>query len=74
MTNIKKKAVKGLVWSSVEHFSAMAIQFVLGIILARLLLPKDYGLLGMLAIFWAIADTFINSGFSTALIRKKKQR
>ncbi len=47
------------------------LQFVMGLILARLLLPADYGLIGMLAIFLAISQTFIDSGFSTALIQKK---
>ena len=47
------------------------VQFVLGIIVARLLLPSDYGLIGMLAIFLAISQTFIDSGFGTALIQKK---
>ena len=47
------------------------IQFVIGILLARVLAPSDYGMVGMLAIFTAIAQTLINSGFSTALVRKK---
>ena len=68
---LKQKAVKGLFWSSVERFSAQGIQFVLGIILARLLSPEDYGLIGMLTIFLAISQTFVDSGFSTALIQKK---
>lgn len=71
MPNFKQKAVKGLLWSSIERFSAQGIQFILGIILARLLLPEDYGLIGMLAIFLAVSVTFIDSGFSTALIQKK---
>lgn len=58
-------------WSSVERFSVQGLQFVMGLILARLLLPSDYGLIGMLAIFLAISQTFIDSGFGTALIQKK---
>ncbi|PKP05672.1 MAG: flippase [Bacteroidetes bacterium HGW-Bacteroidetes-5] len=73
MSSLKKKAFDGLIWSSIERFSAQGIQFFLGIILARLLLPEDYGLVGMLAIFFAISVTIIDSGFSTALIQKKNR-
>lgn len=69
--SLKQKAFKGIIWSSIERFSAQGVQFVLGLILARLLLPEDYGLIGMLAIFLAISLTFIDSGFSKALIQKK---
>jgi len=73
MSEFKKKATKGLLWSTIERFSAQGAQFVLGLVLARLLLPSDYGLIGMLAIFFAIAQTFIESGFGTALIQKKNR-
>ena len=69
--NLKQKAVKGVMWSAIERFSAQGVQFILGLILARLLTPEDYGLIGMLAIFLAISQTFIDSGFSSALIQKK---
>ena len=69
--SIKSKTVKGVFWSSIERFSVQGIQFVLGIIMARLLEPSDYGVIGMLAIFLAISQTFIDSGFSNALIRKQ---
>lgn len=61
---------KGFVWSAIERFSAQAVQFIFQIILARLLSPSDYGLIAMLAIFVAIAQTFIDSGFTNALIKK----
>ena len=67
----KQKAVKGVVWSTIENFAAKGVQFVLGIILARILMPKDYGLIGMIMVFMAISATFIDSGFSKALIQKK---
>jgi O-antigen/teichoic acid export membrane protein len=70
ITDIKEKAVRGVLWSSIERFSAQGIQFILGIFIARLLNPSDYGIIGMLAIFMAISDVFIDSGFSNALIRK----
>ncbi|MCU4157540.1 lipopolysaccharide biosynthesis protein [Carboxylicivirga sp. A043] len=68
---LKQRAVKGVVWSAIQRFSSQGVQFVLGLILARLLAPSDYGLIGMLAIFIAISETFIDSGFSTALVQKK---
>lgn len=71
MSDLRKKASKGLLWSSIDAFGAKGLQFVIGIILARLLTPEDYGLIGMLAIFLAISMSFINSGFSQALIQKK---
>jgi teichuronic acid exporter len=70
---LKQKAAHGVVWSAVERFSAQGVQFVLGLILARLLTPEDYGLIGMLAIFLAVSQTFIDSGFSTALVQKKNR-
>ena len=59
MPNLKQKALKGVFWSATEKFSAQGIQFILGIILARLLTPQDYGLVGMLAIFIAISQAFV---------------
>lgn len=58
-------------WSAVERFSVQGIQFVLTIIIARLVSPSEYGLIAMLGIFLAIAQTFVDSGFSNALIQKK---
>lgn len=69
--SLKNKAVKGVFWSSIERFSVQGIQFLVMIIMARLLTPKDYGLVGMLTIFIAIAQSLIDSGFSQALIRKQ---
>lgn len=71
MSDLKQKAIRGVFWSAIEKFSAQGVQFVLGIILARLLTPRDYGLVGMLAIFIAISQTFVLSGFGSALIQKK---
>lgn len=69
--SLKSQAVKGVVWSAVERFSVQGIQFVLSIIIARLVAPSEYGLIAMLGIFLAIAQTFIDSGFSNALVQKK---
>lgn len=54
----------------VERFATQGVQFLFGIILARLLSPDDYGIIAMPLVFLAIAQCFIDSGFSTALIRK----
>ena len=69
-TTLKQKTFKGVLWSGGERFGTQAIQFVFGIFLARILTPADFGLIGMLAVFIALAQTFIDSGFSIGLIRK----
>jgi teichuronic acid exporter len=68
--SLKKKTVKGLAWSTIDNFASLGITFVFSIILARLLTPQDYGTIALLAIFIAVSNVFINSGFSSALIRK----
>ena len=70
MTSLKDKTVKGVIWSAVDRFSAQGIQFVFSILIARLLVPEDYGVVAMLGIFMAVSQTFIDSGFGAALIRK----
>lgn len=60
-----------MVWVGIERFSTQVVQFVIGVIIARILMPSDYGIVGMLAIFIAIAQTFLDSGFASALIQKK---
>ena len=69
--DLKKKSVKGVSWSFVEQVLTRGVNFVIGIILARLLSPTDYGLVGMLAIFIAISQLFIDGGLASALIREK---
>lgn len=70
MSSLKSKTITGVLWSAVDNFAAQAITFLVGIILARLLTPAEFGLIGMLAIFISVSETFINSGFTNALIRK----
>ena len=67
---LKKQTINGTIWSSIERFSVQGIQFIVMIIMARILTPADYGLVGMLAIFIAVSQSLIDSGFSQALIRK----
>ena len=70
--NLKQKAVKGMIWSALQKYSSMLISFISGIILARLLTPYDYGCIGMLMIFMVLAESFIDGGFGSALIQKKR--
>ena len=69
--SLKSQTVHGVVWSFIERFSVQIVQFVLGIIIARLLSPDEYGLIGMLAIFISISQVFIDGGVSTALIQRQ---
>jgi len=68
---LKDKAVSGLLWNFSGSFANQFISLFIGIILARLLGPREYGLVGMVTIFTVLAQPFINSGFSQSLIRKK---
>ena len=69
--SLKSKTVSGVLWSAIERFSLQGVQFIINILMARLLLPSDYGMIGMLAVFLQISQTFIDSGFSDALVQKK---
>ena len=61
-----------MVWTALQKYSKMIISFVADIILARLLTPYDFGFIGMLDIFMALAETFVEGGFGSALIQKKR--
>ena len=61
-----------MIWSFLQRFGTMGISFVANIVLARLLSPDDYGCIGMLMIFIALSNTFIDGGFGSALIQKKR--
>lgn len=67
----KKTVVSSLIWKFLERGGVQGIQFVLSIILARLVTPSDYGVIAILLVFIQIANVFIQSGFNTALIQKK---
>ena len=71
MSELKEQTISSLKWQSIGRFSTVGLSFVFGIVLARLLSPSDFGVLGVYAIFFAIAGTFIDSGFSNALIQRK---
>ena len=68
MSEIKEKTITGLRWSMVEKFSSQGISFLVSIVIARLLTPADYGLIGLPARFIGIPQVFISSGFGTAQI------
>ncbi len=71
MENLSQSALTGVLWASLEKFGGKAIQFVTSIILARILLPEDFGLIAMVVIVFAVANVLVDSGFSQALIREK---
>ena len=70
--NMKNKVILGLTWKLIEKTGAQGIQFIISIILARLLLPEEYGIIALITIFLNIANIFIQSGFSSAIIQKKE--
>ena len=66
------KTITGTVWASIDRIGTMAIQFIVNLVLARLLMPEDFGYVGMLAIFISVCQTMIDGGFGAALIQKKE--
>ena len=68
---LKDKTVRGVGWSAIDNIAQYTVSFVVSIVLARLLSPDDYGLIGIIAIFTSVCGNLINGGFSDALIRKK---
>lgn len=68
--SIKEQTISSAKWNGIERITVYGIQFLLTLVLARLLMPTDYGIIGMLAIFIEISQTFIDSGFQAALVRK----
>lgn len=68
--SLKHKAVNSVLWRIGEQGANQVIQLVISIILARLIMPEQFGMIGMLVVFTAVSNVFINSGFSSALIRK----
>ena len=67
----KSKVLSSLFWKLMERGGTQGIQFIVQIVLARLLLPEDYGMIALITIFITIANVFVQSGFNTALIQKK---
>lgn len=68
---VKSKVLSSLLWKLLERGGTQGMQFVVQMVLARLLLPEDYGIIALITIFITIANVFVQSGFNTALIQKK---
>lgn len=73
MLNLKSKTTSGLKWSAVERLGTQMVQLVVMLMLARMLGPQAFGLIGMLAVFIALSQVFVDSGMSSALIRKQNR-
>lgn len=69
--NIKQLAARGVVWSAIERFGNQAGRFILGLILARILTPSDYGLIGMLTMFIVLGQVLLEGGLPQALIQRQ---
>ena len=69
--SLKNRTIKGTFWSAADAFLGQGVTFFVGIILARMLTPAEYGLIGIVSIFTIILSGVVDSGFSNALIRKK---
>lgn len=69
--NLKSKTIKGVGWSAADAFLGQGVSFIVGLVLARLLSPEEYGLIGIVMIFVTVLSGVVDSGFSTAVIRKQ---
>lgn len=69
--NLSKKVMSGLAWKFGERFTAQIVTFVITVVLARILMPSDYGAISLMMVFISIADVFVTSGFGNSLIQKK---
>ncbi len=70
--SLRHKTIHGVGWSFIDNISNSGITFLVGLVLARLLTPEEYGIMAMITIFIAISNSIIDSGFSNALIRKTR--
>lgn len=71
--SLKRKAVNGVLWKIGEQGGTTVIQLGISVILARLIMPDQFGMIAMLTVFTAVANVFVNSGFSSALTRKNNR-
>lgn len=72
MSNLKKQAISGVIWTFSQQFSVQLINFGVQIILARLLMPEDFGLIAMITVFISIGQTLMDSGMTSSIIRMKR--
>lgn len=68
---MKNKIFSGFFWKFNEQISSQLVTFIISIVLARILTPKDYGIVALINVFISLADVFVTSGFGSALIQKK---
>ena len=68
---LKEKAVSGMFWSFSDSMTTQVAQFIIGLILARILSPEEFGLVGMITVFLAVSQSIVDSGFGQALVRKQ---
>lgn len=71
MDELRKKTLVGSIWMMLERFGYLTIQFVSNLVLARLLMPEDFGAIGIMMVFITLSNIFIDSGFSASLIQKE---
>ena len=71
MVVTKNKVISSLFWKLMERGGTQGVQFIVQVVLARLLLPEEYGIISLTTIFIAIANVFIQQGFGTALVQRK---
>lgn len=71
MNDLKSKTLKGILWSAIDKAGVKAVSFIVSIVIARILSPADYGVIGMILVFIVIANIFIDSGMSQALVQRK---
>lgn len=72
MSSLRKKSITGVFWTFSQQFSGQLVSFIVSIFLARILMPEDFGLIGMIGVFLAISQVLANSGMTQSLIRQSK--
>ena len=70
-SNIKLKALSGVIWKMAERMGSQLVSIVVGVILARILSPEDYSVVAIVSIFFVFCNVFITGGLNTSLIQKK---
>ena len=70
--NPKQRVIGGLIWSFAERICAQLVTLIVGIVLARILSPDDYGIISIVTVFITLCEVFVNGGFSTAIVQKKE--
>ena len=69
--SLKNKTIRGIAWSAIDKVAVRGVQFIVNIVIARVLMPADYGAIGMIMVFITLSNLLIDSGFSQALVQKQ---